>query len=325
MPPFPEARFIETNGIRMAVYEQGEEGGGPPVVLCHGWPELAYSWRRQISALAGAGYRVIAPDMRGYGRTERPEAIGDYDIHHLTGDMAGLLDALGIERAVFCGHDWGGIVTWAMPLLQPERVLGVIGVNTPFMPRPPIEPLGFMRQAFGEEMYMVVFQQPGRAEAILEADVEKSLRFLFRKVRLPAELLDSTEGRKQTLAWIGALAALEGMPEGELVMDEAALAVYREAFAATGFTGGLNWYRNLTRNWESTEGLEQRIDAPCLMIAAADDFVLRPSMTDGMERYIPDLEKYVIEDCGHWTQMEQPETLNRLMLDWLGRRFGSEG
>ncbi|MCH8077053.1 MAG: alpha/beta hydrolase, partial [SAR324 cluster bacterium] len=230
-----------------------------------------------------------------------------------------------IERAGFCGHDWGGIVTWALPLLHPERVLGVIGVNTPFMPRPPIEPLGFMRQAFGEEMYMVVFQQPGRAEAILEADVEKSLRFLFRKVRLPAELLDSTEGRKQTLAWIGALAALEGMPEGELVMDEAALAVYREAFAATGFTGGLNWYRNFTRNWESTEGLEQRIDAPCLMIAAADDFVLRPSMTDGMERYIPDLEKHVIEDCGHWTQMEQPETLNRLMLDWLGRRFGSEG
>ena len=198
MSPFPEARFIETNGIRMAVYEQGEEGGGPPVVLCHGWPELAYSWRHQLPALAEAGYRVIVPDMRGYGRTERPEAIGDYDIHHLTGDMVGLLDALGIERAVFCGHDWGGIVTWAMPLLQPDRVLGVIGVNTPFMPRPPIEPLGFMRQAFGEEMYMVVFQQPGRAETILEADVEKSLRFLFRKVRLPAELLDSTEGRKQT-------------------------------------------------------------------------------------------------------------------------------
>ncbi|MEE8433238.1 MAG: alpha/beta hydrolase, partial [bacterium] len=246
-------------------------------------------------------------------------------IHHLTGDLTGLLDALGIERAVFAGHDWGGIVTWALPLLHPERVLGVIGVNTPFMARPPIEPVGFMRQAFGEAMYMVVFQEPGRAEAILEGDVEKSLRFLFRKVRLPAELLDSTEGRKQALAWIGALAAQEGMPDGELVMDEAALAVYRETFTATGFTGGLNWYRNFTRNWESTEGLEQRIDAPCLMIAAADDFVLRPSMTDGMERYIPDLEKHVIEDCGHWTQMEQPEVLNRLMLDWLGRRFGGGG
>ena len=130
MPPFPEARFIETNGIRMAVYEQGEEGGGPPVVLCHGWPELAYSWRRQISALAGAGYRVIAPGMRGYGRTERPEAIGDYDIHHLTGDMAGLLDALGIERAVFCGHDWGGILAMNWAVEHPQRVTRIALMST---------------------------------------------------------------------------------------------------------------------------------------------------------------------------------------------------
>src|SRR5213593_4709850 len=126
-------RTVSTNGIRMAIRD---EGTGPAVVLCHGFPELAYSWRHQVPALAGAGYRAIAPDQRGYGGTDQPAGVTDYDIHHLTADLVGLLDALGIERAVFVGHDWGGIVVWMMPLLHKARVAGAIGVNTPYFPRP---------------------------------------------------------------------------------------------------------------------------------------------------------------------------------------------
>ena len=159
---WPEPKFVRTNGIRMAVHEAGQ---GFPVVFSHGFPELAYSWRSQVAALAGAGFRAIAPDQRGYGQTDRPAAIDQYTIVHLCGDLAGLLDALDIEKAVFCGHDWGGAVVWMMPLLFPDRVAGVIGVNTAFMPRAPSPPIEMLRKMRGENNYVVAFQQPGVADA----------------------------------------------------------------------------------------------------------------------------------------------------------------
>lgn len=316
---FPAPYPVQANGIELAVYEQGQ---GFPVVFCHGFPELAWSWRHQLPALAAAGYRAIAPDMRGYGASGRPAAVEAYDVHHLTGDLVGLLDALGIDKAVFCGHDWGGSVVWAMPLLHPQRVAGLIGVNTPFLPRPPTDPVAYMRATFGEDMYMVVFQQPGRAEAILEADVEKTLRFLFRRGRVPAAEMDSPEGRRRGLGWTLALERSPAVPPGPLVMPEEELQVYVETFRRTGFTGGLNWYRNLTRNWETTADLPHRVPHPSLMVTAADDFVLRPSMADGMPRYFDDLTRHDLADCGHWTQCEQPQALNRVLLDWLRPRFG---
>ena len=158
----------------------GGPANGQPVVLCHGFPELAYSWRHQLPALAKAGYRVIAPDQRGYGRSSRPEKIEDYDMLNLTDDLVGMLDALDIEKAVFCGHDWGGLVVWQMPLLHPDRVSGVIGVNTPFLERPPIDPIMGLRAMYGENMYIVFFQKPGVADALLAKDVETS-RFFMRK------------------------------------------------------------------------------------------------------------------------------------------------
>ncbi len=180
MVDMPEPTMIKTNGIDMAVYEAGPKDG-LPVVMCHGFPELAYSWRHQIPALAAAGFRAIAPDQRGYGSTSRPDAVRDYDMPHLTGDLAGLLDALGVKKAVFCGHDWGGLVVWQMPLYHPDRVAGVIGVNTPFLARPPIDPIMGMRAMFGENMYIVYFQKPGEADAALARDVGKSFRFFMRK------------------------------------------------------------------------------------------------------------------------------------------------
>lgn len=327
MAGFPDPQYLTANGIRLAVYEQG---AGVPVVLCHGFPELAYSWRYQMPALAAAGFRVIAPDLRGYGRSDRPPDIAAYDLQHLSADLVGLLDALEIERAVFCGHDWGGVLTWAMPWLHPTRVAGVIGVNTPLLPRPPADPVALMRQVYGERMYMVVFQEPGVAEAVLGADVARTLRFFYRRWPARAEAEGGSgskptpQQRAQRLALVDALQLPEDTWPGTPLLAPEDFEVYLRAFSETGFSGGLNWYRNLTRNWELTAGIEQRVEVPALMISAANDFVLPPEMADGMEAQVPDLERHVIADCGHWTQNEQPEVLNALLTDWLRRRFGKD-
>ncbi|WP_439813780.1 alpha/beta fold hydrolase [Zavarzinia sp. CC-PAN008] len=319
VPTMPPASFVEVNGIRMGYYEQGT---GPAIVLCHGWPELAYSWRYQIPALAAAGYRVIAPDQRGYGLTDRPEKVEDYDIPHLCGDLDALLTKLGIDKAVFVGHDWGGLVVWQMALLHPDRVAGVIGLNTPFIPRAPMDPIEIMRQTMGENMYIVFFQNYGVADKILKRDVRRVFESLMRSspvtyedfLKLPAEqrrfdFIQSFEGP-----------APAEYP-GRLLLEPEELAFFVETYERTGFTGGINWYRNFTRNWTLSEGVEQKVTAPALMISAADDVVLPPAMTEGMEQYVPDLEKKIIPACGHWTQQEKPEETNRLMIDWLKRRY----
>jgi pimeloyl-ACP methyl ester carboxylesterase len=322
MADFPAPRFVTANGLRMAVHERGR---GVPVVLCHGFPELAYSWRRQVDTLAEAGFRAIAPDQRGYGGTEPVGGalpLDAYDIHHLTDDLAALLDALGLKRAVFCGHDWGGLVVWNMARAHPERVLGVIGVNTPDLPRPPADPIAMMRSRYGERMYMVTFQQPGVAEALYEADLGRTLRFFFRRHRIPPAVLDDPAMRPRILALGDAFQQPEAEWGGSPLLDDTEFEVYRRAFAATGLTGGLNWYRNITRNWETTAHWPTRIEVPCLMLTAEHDVVLRPALAAPMGKWIPDLEQHMIPDCGHWTQAEQPEVLNRLLVDWLTRRFG---
>ena len=160
MIEMPPLQFAETNGIRMGFYEAGPKADRPPVVLCHGWPEIAFSWRHQIKALAEAGIRVIAPDQRGYGATDRPEPVDAYDLAHLTGDLVGLLDHLKIDKAIFVGHDWGGFVVWQMALRHRDRVAGVVGVNTPHYDRAPSDPIELMRKRFGDQMYIVQFQNP---------------------------------------------------------------------------------------------------------------------------------------------------------------------
>ncbi|MGR4863751.1 alpha/beta fold hydrolase [Caulobacter sp. LARHSG274] len=317
----PEPRYAQVNGIRMAYYESGPRQG-VPIVLCHGFPELAYSWRRQIAALAAAGRWVIAPDQRGYGLTERPEAVEAYDMEHLTGDLVGLLDHLGVDQAVFCGHDWGGIVVWQAPLLHPGRVAGVVGLNTPFIPRLPIDPVAMFRNAFGEDMYIVHFQKPGVADAELAADVDKTMRYFMRRPAATQAEFAARPAERRSLALQEGLARYDPAADDHQLLSPEELAVFVEAFARTGFTGGLNWYRNFTRNWERSADLPQRIDGvPCLMIMAEHDVVLPPSLADRMGDQISDLEKVLVEDSGHWTQQEQPERVNAILLDWLDRRF----
>jgi len=320
MVAFPSPTMIKTNGIDMAVYEAGPKDG-IAVVLCHGFPELAYSWRHQVSALANAGYRVLAPDQRGYGLSSRPAAVDQYDIEHLTGDMAGLLDAFGIEKAIFCGHDCGGTVAWHMPLLQEKRVRGVIGVNMPFLPRPQIEPILTLRAEFGDDMYIVHFQKPGEADAILAKDVARTFRFFMRKNTITQAEYRGAPAEQRNLALIQALALDERNWRGEQLLTPEEMKVFVDSFARTGFTGGINWYRNLSRNWERTANIEQKVKVPGLMILAEDDIVLPPVMADGMEAYVPDLETALIRLCGHWTMQEYPYRTNAILIDWLRRRF----
>ncbi len=323
MTTFPEPTIVKTNGIDMAVYEAGPKDG-VPVVLCHGFPELAYSWRHQLPALAAAGFRAIAPDQRGYGRTSRPAAVADYDMEHLTGDLAGMLDALGLKDAVFCGHDWGGMVVWNMPLMHPSRVRGVIGVNTPFLARGPMDPIAMMRAVFGEDMYIVYFQQPGLADAALAKDVGKSMRFFMRKSGMKLADYQKLPAEQRNLALVKALEADETSwaGAGTQLLTPEELKYFVDCFTRTGFTGGINWYRNFTRNWERSADLVQTVPMPSLMIMAEDDIVLSPAMAEGMEQFVPDLEKALIKDCGHWTQQEHPGQVNAIMVDWLKRRFG---
>ena len=328
----PPVQYADINGVRLAYYEAGPRTG-VPVILCHGFPELAFSWRHQLKALADAGRWVIAPDQRGYGATGGPDAVEDYDIEHLTDDLVGLLDHLGVEKAIFCGHDWGGIVVWQMPLRHPNRVAGVIGLNTPFMARAPADPIEIMRRRFGEDMYIVHFQRPGEADAVLARDVGKTMRFFLRRP-LPGTPPASgglsgnvlTEGARaeggSAFALVKMLEAYDPAfdPRPAFLTDEE-MAVFVDTFSRTGFTGGINWYRNFTRNWRASEGAPDKVDVPSLMVMAEKDAVLPPSAADGMEAFVPDLEKKLIADSGHWTQQEQPAAVNRVILDWLDRRF----
>jgi pimeloyl-ACP methyl ester carboxylesterase len=316
MSAWPPARFVSTNGIRMAVHTAGD---GPAVVLCHGFPELAYSWRHQLPALAAAGFRAIAPDQRGYGGTDRPDAVEAYDIHHLTGDLIGLLDALGVERAVFVGHDWGGLLVWMMPLLHPARTAGVIGVNTPYLPRLPVAPIGLFRQVFGDNHYIVHFQERGVADAALARNVRRLFGRLMRTGVALEDLQAATGGVVRNLVEV----IESDLVLGEPILSPEEIEVFTTAFERTGFTGPINWYRNMDRNWETTAHLaEARIAVPSLMVTAELDPVLRPEMAEPMRALVSDLEVTMIPGCGHWTQQEKPAELNAVMIDWLHRRFG---
>ncbi len=292
-------RQVQSNGISMHV---AEAGAGFPVLFCHGWPELWYSWRHQLRGLAAAGFRAIAPDQRGYGDTDAPPDVE-------------------IEKCVVVGHDWGGFVAWQMALLAPQRVERVVGINTPYFPRMPMPPTVLMRaMAQGHFHYILYFQPPGVAEAELETDVRRSLDGLYQ----------APPSREVLQAALALGPAAMGPPEGGLIdrmppaphgafLSEQDFAVFVSAFEKTGFRGGLNWYRNFDRNWELTAYLHgAKVPQPALMITAELDPVLRPEMAAGMKTWVPHLRAtHQIADCGHWTQQEKPEEVNRLLIDFL--------
>ncbi|MGH2684361.1 MAG: alpha/beta hydrolase, partial [Actinomycetota bacterium] len=284
-----------------------------PVVLAHGFPELAYSWRHQVPALAAAGNRVLAPDQRGYGLSSRPAAIEDYDITHLTDDLLALLDDIGEERAVFVGHDWGSIVVWQLALMAPERVAGVVGMSVPFLPRPPMPPVQIMRQVFADAfMYIVYFQEPGVADADLGRDPATTMRRMLAGLRS----MDPSLMAKDDRGFVERIPEPDGLPDW-LSQDE--LDHYAAEFSRTGFTGGINWYRNFDRNWELTAHLEgAKVEVPSLFIGGVLDPVLVMSPPTVMDGWLVDHRGTVlVDDAGHWVQQEKPEEVNRALLTFL--------
>lgn len=324
---FSRPSYCTSGDIQLAYFACGPEAG-TPVVLCHGWPEIAYSWRHQMRALAQNGYRVIAPDMRGYGFTggpSGPDFVETYDSEHLTGDLCNLLDHLNLKSAVFGGHDWGGFVVWDMAVRHPERVLGVIGVNTPYIARTDCNPLDWIRRTYGDTMYMVEFQTYGRGEDVLSKDTRRSLEFIIRKSHITAEMWESLSPKKRRIELLRAVETPREFWPGEPLFSDDDMQVYVDAFERSAWEGGINWYRNITRNWKNSADLPTEISVPCLMISAENDVILSPSLSDDMEDHIANLTRETIANCGHWTQEEKPDHLNRCMLDWLDSQpFGED-
>ena len=324
MIEMPPLQFARTNGIRMGYYEAGSIGGSTPFVLCHGWPEIAFTWRRQIKALSAAGFRVIAPDQRGYGSTECPAAVEDYSIEHLTGD---LLDHLKIDRAIFVGHDWGRFVVWEMALRHPNRVAGVVSLNTPLLARAPADPIAILRARHGERIYVVQFQNLEREpDRIFAENVDKLfdafLRAPVQGPRGPDASVVPSAGAQATVD-LDCTAFLDRYDPARdrraRIMSDDERQVIVDAFTRTGFTGGINWYRNTTPNWERAAGRDPNVRAPALMIMAELDRVQTPASAERMEGLVPQLTKHLERGCGHWTQEEKPEEVNATIIDWRTR------
>ncbi len=283
--PAVRERYVTTNGIRLFCVE---EGRGPLVLLVHGFPEFWWSWRAQLTGLAAAGYRAVAVDLPGYGRSDKPDV--PYDEPWVNACLAGAVEALGAEQCVIAGHDWGGLLVWPFVRRYPHLVAGVVGVNTPDLPRGTLPPLAVMEHVFGDKPnYIMQFQPYGPAEYLIGRDP---------RAFMEAMLLGPATRRPEVFT-----------PE---VVDR-----FTEVFATEGaLTPPLSYYRSMDVNWYASAELPEQIDRPALMVCAEHDPVLRPALSEGMEDRISDLRRVLIEDCGHWTQQEQPEALNRALIDF---------
>jgi pimeloyl-ACP methyl ester carboxylesterase len=315
--PLSTERLVDTNGVQLRVVEAGDRGA-PAVVLAHGFPELAYSWRHQIPALVEAGYHVLAPDQRGYGGSSRPDAIEAYNIHELTADVVGLLDAVGAERAVWIGHDWGATVVWNAPLLHPDRVAAVAALSVPPVPRAKRAPTQAWCKAFGENFfYILYFQEPGVAEAELDGDPARTMRRIMGSQPTPGD-----QGAAMRMLAPGPDGFIDRLPEPDGLPDwisQDELDHYITEFSRTGFTGGLNWYRNFDRNWETTPELAgAKISVPCLFIGGTADPVLSFTRADRASEVVSGPYRQVmIDGAGHWLQQERPDEVNATLLDFL--------
>ena len=313
----PKFQVLPINGINMRVAERGT---GPLVLFCHGWPESWYSWRHQLAAVAAAGYRAVAPDMRGYGGTDAPLSVEQYTMLHLVGDMVELVKALGETQAVIVGHDWGAPVAWTSAMLRPDLFRAVAGMSVPFAPPGRIDLLSALEAQGIRTFYMQYFQTPGVAEAELQRDVEASLRRIYF----------SGSGEGPARATFGVLEPGQGVLHNTTDpstlpawLPAADIAYYAGEFKRAGFRGGLNWYRNLKRSWELLAPWRGCIvRQPSLFIAGERDNVLKfPASKAQIEAYprtLPGLRGcHIIEGAGHWIQRERAGALNDLLLEFL--------
>jgi pimeloyl-ACP methyl ester carboxylesterase len=311
-------RTIETNGISMRL---AEAGSGPLVLLCHGWPESWYSWRRQLEALAEAGYHAVAPDMRGYGKTDKPHDIDQYTLLHLVGDMVGAVSALGCTEAAIVGHDWGAPVAWHSALMRPDIFKAVVGLSVPFRPRGPAVPTSLMPQTDTAIFYQLYFQEPGVAEREFEGDIRGTIMKLLIGVGGSAASGGGNPGMVPRVGgWLATRPAPESLPSW---LTERDIDTYTHEFTHAGFRGGLNWYRNADRNWQLlAPWAGAKIGVPAFYMVGDRDLVYRfPGMDQLLPRlkeHIPQLrETIILEGCGHWTQQERPDEVNAALISFL--------
>ena len=312
-------RFIETNGIRMRLATIGDSG--PLVIMAHGWPESWYSWRHQMVAVAAEGYRVVAPDMRGYGATDAPPNVEDYDIVQLAADMVGIVDAYGEDKAILMGHDWGSIVAWNTVLLHPDRFSALVAMSVPYGGRATESPLIGWQNSYGDNFYYILYhQQPGVAEAEYDADPYGLLSRLYLSPNSPRKPAQVTDRHRSAGGWIPRLGEPEGLPDWLAQQD---LDYFVEQFKSAGFRGGVNYYRNFHRNWEITPQLATaRVTVPTLFIAGENDVVIAGAsqgrLQGAMSRVVDDLRGVVLlPEAGHWIQQELPEDTNAAVLEFL--------
>jgi|TARA_R110001583_G_scaffold95189_1_gene238878 pimeloyl-ACP methyl ester carboxylesterase len=315
--PEPDIQMLKVNGLTMKVTSMGS---GPLVVLCHGFPELAISWRSQIAALAAAGYRAVAPDMRGYGGTTAPKDVNAYTMLHLVGDMVELVGALGEKQAVIIGHDWGAPVAWSCALLRPDLFNAVVGMSVPYVPTGSKDILSYLRYAGIDNFYLQYFQTPGVAEVELERDVTASIR----------QIHYSASGNGPDSITFGMLQSGKGFlnntVEPETLPDwlsEHDIEEYASEFSRTGFHGGLNWYRNITHSWELMAPWRgQVIHQPSLFIAGECDDVLKfPNSQASIDNFtvtLPNMSGcHIIPEAGHWIQRERATVVSKLLIEFL--------
>jgi pimeloyl-ACP methyl ester carboxylesterase len=314
----PTMRFIEANGIRLRIAEMGS---GPLVILVHGWPESWYSWRHQLPALAAAGFRAVAPDMRGYGKSDKPQPVESYDIQHVTADIVGIVDALGEKTAMLVGHDWGAIVVWNSMLLHPDRFTAVVAMSVPYSGRGKQSVVQTLRQAMGDNFYYILyFQEPGVAEKEFDADPRGILSRLYLSPGSPRHPPQVTDPKRAAGGWIPRLGAPLGLPDW---LTQADLDYYVAEFTQAGFRGGINYYRNFHRNWESTPQLaDARITAPALFLAGERDVVIRGATKEqllaAMKQAVPGLRDVkLLPGIGHWVQQENPRDTNAATIEFL--------
>jgi pimeloyl-ACP methyl ester carboxylesterase len=310
----PSSRTISAGGIELFLLEQGE---GPLVLLCHGWPELSYSWRHQMPAIAEAGFHVVAPDMRGFGRTSAPADIAAYSIFDHVGDMVALVAALGEKQAMIVGHDWGAPVAWHAALFRPDIFAAVAGLSVPPPFRGKGRPLDSLRESGITNFYWQYFQTPGVAEAEFERDIDLTMRTLLgRGFSDPAASLFIADGK----GFLGDASADRPSPDW---LSAADLTYFSEAYKKSGFRGGLNWYRNIDRNWELTAPWQgAQIHQPSLFIAGSKDSVITgligAKRVADMERVLPNLkQKLIVDGAGHWIQQERVEEVNTALIAFL--------
>ncbi|MDX1490714.1 MAG: alpha/beta hydrolase [Pseudohongiellaceae bacterium] len=318
---FPQitSRTITVNGLNIKIAEAGDSG--PYVLMAHGWPESWYSWRHQMVALAEAGYRVIAPDMPGYGDSDAPEKLEQYTAHNVSAILVGILDELGVDKAFLVSHDFGTIVCWTTVQLYPERFIGFAPTSVPYFGRHSRSPIDLWQERYGDNFYYILYhQEPGVAEAEYDADPEGLLIRMFQSPGYKSKEPQIKDTKRSAGGYIPRRGEPFGLPDW---LDQEDFDYYVAAFKKAGFRGGVNYYRNFHRNWEFSERFAgKKVQVPTCFIAGSRDLVLAKATKEDLERKMPagveDLRGvHLIDNIGHWLQQESPDELNKLLIEFF--------